>query len=144
MCVVYNNSSIGKVDNITNCFIASDAWLWYILTMKMEPKTSKQSNGIHLEWIDLRHVHALFLFIWTPSYDVYVHNPVIYLNHIIIFEWYVVWCGSKVGYQNMIIILNLIVNIIGDTYMTVWLGQESSLLILKILIWAPKIGYSFN
>ena len=55
---------------------------------------------------------------------------VTYLNHTSIFEWYLVWRGSKNKYrkevglhaQNMITVLVLIVNIIGGggkTYMTI-------------------------
>jgi hypothetical protein len=32
--------------------------------------------------------------------NVDIPNVVTYLNRILIFEWYVVWCDSKNGYQN--------------------------------------------
>ena len=59
-------------------------------------------------------------------------NLITYLNWTPIFEWCVVRCGSKNGYQkdmclkeiglhaqNMIIILDSIVNVIGETFMTI-------------------------
>jgi hypothetical protein len=59
-------------------------------------------------------------------------KSVTYLNHTPIFEWHVVWCGSKNGYkkhmclkairlhaQNMRAIMNSIAKLIGGgTYMT--------------------------
>jgi hypothetical protein len=58
-----------------------------------------------------------------------------------IFEWYVIWCGSKNGHQghkcfeviglcaqNRLIGVNSIVNMIGGIYMTTWWARESLIL----------------
>ena len=67
---------------------------------------------------------------YTPKLD--VPNLVTDLNHAPMFEWYVVWCGFKNEYrkgtcarkiglrvQNMITILGLVINVVGETYMTI-------------------------
>ena len=79
-------------------------------------------------------------------------NSVTYRNQTPTCEWYVVWCGSKNGYQkdmrskeigqcaqNMITILgSLVKSIRGGAYMTIlWAQQIFTLLMNKIFIWAP-------
>ena len=64
--------------------------------------------------------------LWAPSFQIIkVDNPysVAFLIRAPIFEWYVVWCGSKNGYQKGIMCLKGIglcvknlITILGSTY----------------------------
>ena len=98
--------------------------------------TTQKSNKLHGHYgLSLKAPNSLH-----PTFKANVPNLVTCLNKTPLFEWYMVRCGSKNGYQkdtclketglhvqSMIIIPGFIVNMTVDTYMTMSWARESSL-----------------
>ena len=83
--------------------------------------------------VTLRHETKKFMRLFPPQqFAVDVPNLVTFLSHRPIFERFVIWCNSNIGYQKdmhlkeiglyaqtMIIIVGSIANIIGGTQLTI-------------------------
>ena len=123
-----------------------------LLTRWDNSKTRKRMNEHVLKYVGLRwsifligHLH------FNGKVD--VPNSVTYLRRTLIFEWYVVWCGSKNKYQkdtclkeiglhaqNMITIVASIIDLLGGNLYDHSMSTRIFTLILnKIYVWAPKI-----